>query len=71
MKKPMPDSPINPQNAVCVLRHEGKEVGRIAATAANQTEYINELTRYYKTLDIDIEENADYAMVSRMLSKPR
>lgn len=50
---------------------DGKEVGRIAATAPNASDYLHELARHYGGLKVDYEEDEDYAMVSRMLNTPR
>lgn len=62
---------MDPSSIICVIKNsDGKEVGRIAATAANATLYINELGRHYGSLTIDYEQDSDAAMISRMLSRP-
>ena len=58
---------LNPANTVCVVKHEGREVGRVAATAANASAYIQELTSHYKNVTVDYIEDADAAMIGRML----
>ncbi len=47
---------------MCVAYHEGREVGRIPVTAPNATAYLDELTSYYKALEIKYEhdENAGF-----------
>lgn len=63
---------LNPDTTICIVKHDGKEIGRIAATAPNASEYINELVRYYKTgVTLDYEENATEASLSRLFSTPR
>ena len=62
---------LNPESTMLVLKHNGKEVGRIAATASNANDYTTEMARHYKDLQIDYEENKDAAMISRLLSRPR
>lgn len=68
----MNQQPLNPNNTVLVVKNkDGKEIGRIAATAPNATDYLNELARHYKEMSVDYEEDADYAMVSRLFSSLR
>jgi hypothetical protein len=63
---------LNPANTICVVRTpDGKEVGRIAATAKNASEYLQTLATTYKECQVTYEEDADAAMISRMLSGPR
>lgn len=66
-----PQKPLDPYKTVCVCKHEGVEVGRIAATAANASAYIDGLTRQYGSLTVDYVEDATYAMVSSLLSGRR
>lgn len=57
---------------MCVLKDStGKEVGRVAATASNASTYMETLTRHYGTLNVTYEQDADAAMISRMLSGPK
>lgn len=64
MNKP----PLNPHSVICVCKHDGKEVGRIAATAPNAEAYMTELTRCYGSLEVEYVEDPDGAIISRMLS---
>ena len=59
--------PLDPQKTVCVVRHKGKEVGRVAASARNATEYINALGREYGDLNVEYVEDETYAMVDRLV----
>lgn len=61
----------DPQGIVLVLKHEGREVERKAATAQGVEAWIQELTRHYGQLEIEYVSDKDAAMVSRLLSKPR
>lgn len=47
--------PLDPYKTILVLKHNGKEVGRIPAKAPNAEAYVNELTGFYKSLQIDYE----------------
>lgn len=40
---------LDPKKTICIIKHNGKEVGRIPATARNASAYINELVLNYKT----------------------
>ncbi|MCK9459493.1 MAG: hypothetical protein M0R80_07635 [Proteobacteria bacterium] len=46
---------LDPYKTICVCRHDGKEVGRIPATAPNAIAYIDELARQYGSLNVDYE----------------
>ncbi len=52
---------LTPEQTMLVLEHNGKEIGRIPATAPNRDAYILELVRSYSPLDIrpEPDENAD------------
>lgn len=68
----MNNQQLNPDTTICIVKHNGREVGRIAATAPNSSEYINELVRHYKTgVTVDYEENATEASLSRLFRAPR
>ena len=56
-------NPVKP-----LSKHEGREVGRVAATASNAEAYMTELARHYGHLDVEYIEDADAATISRMLS---
>jgi hypothetical protein len=69
---PMSTETINPNSAMMVVKHDGREVGRIAASAPNASAYINELSSQYKSgVTVDIEEDALSAELSRMFNTPR
>lgn len=60
--------PLNPENTVCVVKNnEGEEIGRIAATAQNANQYIEELMRHSGGGTVDYVEDADYAAASRLV----
>ncbi len=58
---------LDPNNTICVLKHDGKEVGRIAATAKNASQYINGLASHYGELKMEYVEDATSAMIDRMV----
>lgn len=62
---------LNPYNVICVCKHKGKEVGRIAAAAQNASEYINGLASYYKEITVDYVEDKTAAMISQLFSQRR
>ena len=54
--------PLDPYKTMCVVKNDkGKEVGRVAATATNASDYITELVRHYGHVTVDYvhDENAD------------
>lgn len=63
--------PLDPNKTVCVCKHKGREVGRIAATAPNASDYLQELARQYGELQVDYEEQEAGGMILNLLGKPR
>jgi hypothetical protein len=59
--------PLQPHEVICVITHDGKEVGRIAASAQNATDYFRELYRHYGNIQVEYVKDADAAMISRMI----
>lgn len=47
--------PLDPHKTILVLRHKGREVGRIPATADNANDYLAEMAVTYKELTVDYE----------------
>lgn len=66
----MDEKQVNPYDVMCVIKHEGKEVGRIAASAPNASDYIDRLVSRYGHLTVDYEQNPTEAMVSRLFRAP-
>lgn len=64
-------APLNPYSAMCVITHDGKEVGRVAAAARNAEAYIMELGRRYGSLNIEYVEDSTAAMIDQMIRRPR
>lgn len=60
--------PLDPSRVICVIKHNGREVGRVAATAPNASAYIQEMATAYGGCQVEYVEDADAAMISRMLS---
>lgn len=59
---------LDPYKTILVLKHNGKEVGRIPATAPNANTYITELVRFYGACQIDYEPDETeglFAMLCR------
>jgi hypothetical protein len=63
--------PLDPYKVMCVCKHNGKEVGRIAAAAKNAEAYMTELTRHYGSLQVEYVEDSTAAMISQMFSRGR
>lgn len=53
---------MDPHKTMLVIKHEGREVGRISATAKNVQAYLEELARFYNGIEIDCipDENAEF-----------
>jgi hypothetical protein len=51
---------MDPNKTILVCKHEGREVGRIAATAPNASAYVQTLAEHYKSMTVDYvrDENA-------------
>jgi hypothetical protein len=58
------------ENTICVCRVDGKEVGRIPASAPNADAYISELARHHKTMTVDYEQDRN-AWLLTALHSPR
>jgi len=50
--------PLDPHKVICVCKHNGREVGRIAATASNANAYMTELALRYRGLEVEYVEDA-------------
>lgn len=44
---------MNPYKTMCICKHNGKEVGRIPATAVTAPDYISELASHYGSLEVE------------------
>lgn len=68
-------NPLDPHKTICVCKANGTEVGRIAATAHNATDYMAGLAKTYGGITVDYVEDAAAATVSqtmeRTFSRPR
>ena len=64
------EAPMRPERTILVCKHNGKEVGRIPATAPNAAKYCEELARHYKEMTVDYEHD-DNAGLLAMLHRPR
>lgn len=49
----MAEKQTDPYKTMYVCKHNGKEVGRIPATAVRAPDYINELASHYGDLDVE------------------
>ena len=47
--------PLDPYKTICVVKHKGKEVGRIPAAAKNAAAYMTELAIHYGGVTVDYE----------------
>lgn len=61
---------MDPHKTICVVKHDGKEVGRVPATSPNAEAYITELVRHYGKCDVDYVPDETEGLFA-MLSKPR
>lgn len=62
---------LNPYSVMYVVKHEGKEVGRVAAAAHNAEEYLTELARQYGSISVDYVEDSTAAMIDQMIRGPK
>jgi len=46
---------LDPEKTICVCYHDGKEVGRVPATAPRAVDYIDTLARRYDSLEVKYE----------------
>ncbi len=46
---------LDPHKTICVCKVDGREVGRIPATAPNAATYMTRLARLYGSLQVDYE----------------
>ena len=44
---------MDPHKTILVLKHDGREVGRIPATAKNANLYLEEMAMHYRDLEVD------------------
>ena len=62
---------MQPEHTILVLKHNGKEVGRIPATAPNAVAYCDEIGRHYKEVQIEYEYNQDAGLLAMLLGPRR
>lgn len=65
----MEQEAFDPRKTMLVIRYNGKEVGRIAATARNADDYIMELGRHYNDLEIDYVYDEYAGTIADMLGR--
>ncbi len=61
---------LDPNKTICVCKHNGKEVGRIPATAPNTLVYIQELASHYGDLQVDYEEDPTGGLLAALYQRP-
>ena len=62
------NTPLDPNDTICIIKHDDREIGRIAAADPNATAYIAALAMNYGSLTVDYKEDKDAAIISRMLA---
>lgn len=60
---------MKPQKVVCVVKKDGKEIGRVAATAPNAIAYVDNLVRHHGNCSIEYVEDEDEAAILRNFSR--
>ncbi len=63
------DKMLDPHKTILVVKHKGREVGRIPATAPNAIAYIDSLTQFYKSLEIDYEPDTTDGLLAALHGK--
>lgn len=61
---------LNPYSVMCIVKHDGKEVGRVAATAHNAEVYLTEMAQQYGSINVDYVEDSTAARIDRMIRSP-
>lgn len=62
-------NPLDPCKTIRVVTHDGKEVGRIPASAPNAEAYITELIHHYSRCKINYEPDTSGGLWAMMLQK--
>jgi hypothetical protein len=60
---------LDPKKTICVCYHNGKEVGRVPATAPRAIDYIDELARRYDSLEVKYEAVPDCPLLAVLYSR--
>ena len=60
---------LHPHKIICVARVQGKEVGRIPATAPNASEYLEQLASHYGELQVAYEPDPTEGLLAALHSK--
>lgn len=50
---------LDPYKTICVVKHDGKEVGRVPLKAPRSQDYIAELVRHYGKVNVEYEYDED------------
>lgn len=53
---------LDPNKTICVVKHKGREVGRIPATAKAEA-YITELARHYGDVEVEYVEDESVSKI--------
>lgn len=63
-------SEFQPETTMLVIKtKDGREVGRISATAPNKDAYIHELMQFYKTVHVEPVYEEDAGILGRLMSR--
>lgn len=62
--------PLNPYKTTCVCKFQGREVGRIAATAPNAADYIQGLASHYGELQVEYVEDENAWISAALHTRP-
>lgn len=57
---------MDPDKTILVCKHNGKEVGRIPATAPNAEKYLETMTQIYGFLQVDYEPDLTGGLLSEL-----
>ena len=65
------NTPLDPYKTTCVVMHDGKEVGRIPATAETAEAYITEIVSHYGDCRVDYVHDKNSGMMAALHRRPR
>lgn len=65
------ETPLNPYSVMCVITHDGKEVGRVAAAAHNAEAYLTDMAKRHGSISVEYVEDSTAAMIDQMIRSPR
>lgn len=62
---------LDPNKTMLIVKHQGRKVGQVPATATRAEAYLADLTRQYGSIEIDYQEDDTLELLGGMFGPRR